>query len=93
MLAEDYPELIKDIPFPKMWLWGKVRQLLRGKVRHYLTLSQHDRQGESCKTLIKGCTKLFSVDSYVFSPVESIFDIYFFVLCIINEIISIFDYI
>ena len=79
-----------------MWLWGKLRQLLRGKLRLYLTLSQHEtdeRQGESCKNLIKGCTKLFSVDSYVFSPVESIFDIYFFVLCIINEIISIFDYI
>ena len=34
--------------------------------------------------------KLFSVDSYVFFPVESISAIYMFVLCIINEIISIF---
>ena len=41
--------------------------------------------------MVKGFTKHFSVDSYVFFPVESISAIYIFVLCIINEIISIFD--
>ena len=41
--------------------------------------------------MIKGITKLFLVDSYVFFPVESISAIYIFVLSIINETISIFD--
>ena len=40
--------------------------------------------------MIKGISKLFSDDIYVFFHVESISAIYMFVLCIINEIISIF---
>ena len=40
--------------------------------------------------MIKGLTKLFSVDTYVVPPVESISAIYMLVLCILNEIISIF---
>ena len=40
--------------------------------------------------MIKGISKLFSVDTYVFYPVEAISAIYMFVLCIINKIISIF---
>ena len=42
------------------------------------------------KKMIKGITNLFSVDTYVFFPVESICAIYTFIFCIINEIISIF---
>ena len=41
--------------------------------------------------MIKGITKLFSVDSDVFFAVESISAMYIFVICILNEIISIFD--
>ena len=40
--------------------------------------------------MIKGISKLFLVDTYVFFPVESISAIYMFVLCIIYDIISIF---
>jgi len=32
MLAEDYPELLREIVFSRMWQWGKVRQMLWGKV-------------------------------------------------------------
>ena len=40
--------------------------------------------------MIEGFTKLSSVDAYVISPVESISAKYIVVLCITNEIISIF---
>ena len=39
---------------------------------------------------MEGFTKLTSVDPYVFFPVESISAKYIVVLCITNEIISIF---
>ena len=75
---------------PFYYIFYRVFPVLSANVSNYLAHGQKE-QDKPCKNLIKLFTKLFSVDSYVFFPVESNSAMYHLISRIVNEIISIFD--